>query len=90
MPCPPILDVTVANIVKLAESYRVGAIVEAEHVVDIYLACFNGYEERSIALDMLLRELSRPERRAHNRGGLFEQVEIYIDRRHRIMALDFQ
>jgi hypothetical protein len=84
------LESTIQTIVALAETYRVGAIFEAEQVVDAYLACFSGYRECTIALDMLRHELAKPERLAENRGGLFEQVQIYIDRQHRLLARDFQ
>lgn len=84
------LQCTIRTIVALAETHRVGAIFEAEQAVDAYLACFSGYRERTTALDMLRHELAKPERRAVNRGGLFEQVQIYIDRQHRLLARDFQ
>ena len=84
------LKETVRLLVSLAASYRVGAINEAEQVVDSYLVAFQGYRARKAAMDGLLNELHSPILRARNRGGLFEQVERHLQRWHRQMAREFQ
>jgi len=81
---------TVCHLVSLAGSYRPGIISEAEQVVDTYLAAFPGYRARRAAMDSLLDELAAPVNRAFNRGSLFEQVELHLQRRHREMARLFQ
>ena len=81
---------TVHRLVSLAASYRVGTINEAEQVVDAYLIAFLGYRARKAAMDALLHELHSPRLRAHNRGGLFEQVERHLQRWHRQMARELQ
>lgn len=80
------LDETVRSILALAASYRPGTIIKAERVVDAYLDEFVGYRARRAAMDALLRELALPERRARNRGGLFELIELHLRRRHREIA----
>ncbi|BAU88799.1 hypothetical protein MPPM_0194 [Methylorubrum populi] len=80
------LDDTVRTILALAASYRPGTIVRAERVVDAYLDDFEGYRGRRAAMDALLHELALPERRARNRGGLFELIELHLKRRHGQMA----
>ena len=84
------LNETVGILVRLADAYLPGNIVEAERGVDCYLVAFHGYRSRSTAMDALLGELATPVHWAHNRGGLFEQVELHIQRRHREMARVFQ
>lgn len=81
---------TVDSLVSLAGCYRPGTITAAELVVDAYLAVFPGYCARKTAMDALLEELTSPVHRALNRGGLFEQVELHLQRRHREMARLFQ
>lgn len=81
---------TVSFLVTLADSYRPGAIIEAEQAIDTYLATFHGYRSRKAGMDALLDELSLTSHWARNRGGLFEQVEFHIWRRHREMARVFQ
>lgn len=77
-------------VVGLAASYRPGAITEAEQIVDTYLLAFPGYLARKAAIGALVDELHSPSHRARNRGGLFEQVELHLQRRHREMAREFQ
>jgi len=84
------LHETVCHLVSLAGSYRPGMILKAEKAVDTYLAAFPGYRARRAAMDALLEELASPVNRAFNRGGLFEQVELHLHRRHREMARLFQ
>lgn len=84
------LDDAVRSILALAASYKPGTIIMAERVVDEYLDAFGGYRARRAAMDALLRELASPERRARNRGGLFELIELHLRRRHREMARLFQ
>jgi hypothetical protein len=84
------LSETIRDLVSLAGSYRPGVILEAEQVVDTYLAAFRGYRARRAAIDALLAKLACPTLRASNRGGLFEQVEIHLQRRYREMARFFQ
>jgi hypothetical protein len=84
------LDETVSDLLSLADSYRPGIILEAEQVVDTYLAAFHGYRARRAAMDALLDKLASSPCYAHNRGGLFEQVELHLKRRHREMARVFQ
>lgn len=84
------LHETVCHLVSLAGSYSPGIILEAEQVVDIYLTAFSGYPARRAALDALLDELASPVNRAFNRGGLFEQIELHLQRRHREIARLFQ
>ncbi len=84
------LDKTVGSILALAATYRPGTIVRAERVVDAYLDEFDGYRARRAAMDALLRELALPERRARNRGGLFELIELHLRRRHGEIARLFQ
>jgi hypothetical protein len=84
------LDDTVRSLLALAACYRPGTIIEAERMVDAYLIQFEGYHARRSAMDALLHELALPERRARNRGGLFELIELHLKRRHREMARQFQ
>jgi len=84
------LQETVCRLVSLAGSYQPGVIHEAEQVVDSYLAASRGYPTRRAAIDALLSELASPTNRAFNRGGLFEQVELHVQRRHREMTRLFQ
>jgi hypothetical protein len=81
---------TVRLLIGLAASYRVGTINKAEQIVDAYLIAFQGYRARKSAMDALLTELDAPIHRACNRGGLFEQVERHLERRHRAIAREFQ
>lgn len=81
---------TVCSLVNLAGTYRPCAIIEAALVVDTYLAAFRGYRARKAAIDSLLEELASPAHRVRNRGGLFEQVKLHLQRRHREMARLFQ
>lgn len=83
-------DRVVFTIKTLASAYRVGAIAEAEQAVDAYLADFQGYPARLQAIDLLLRALARPENRAINRGGLFEQIERHLRRCQTEFARSFQ
>ena len=78
------------EILTLARAYRPGAIIKAERVVDSYLTAFRGYRSRAAAIESLRTELSRPAHRAINRGGLFEQIERHLERRHREAARGFQ
>jgi hypothetical protein len=84
------LDETVRSILALAASYKPGTIIKAERLVDAYLDQFQGYRELRAAMDALLHELTLPERRARNRGGLFELIELHLTRRHRESAHLFQ
>jgi hypothetical protein len=84
------LEETVREILTLASAYRPGAIIEAERVVDSYLMTFQGYPGRASAIESLRAELSRPVHRVLNRGGLFEQIERHIGKRHREAARRFQ
>jgi hypothetical protein len=84
------LHETVCRLVSLAGSYQPGVIYKAEQVVDSYLAASRGYSARRAAMDALLDELASPANCAFNRGGLFEQVELHLQRRHREMARLFQ
>ena len=84
------LNDLVQALVGLAATYEPGTINEAERIVDIYLAANPGYRARKAAMDALLNELDSPIHRACNRGGLFEQVELHLQRRHRQMAREFQ
>jgi hypothetical protein len=81
---------TVCRLISLAGSYQPGVIHEAERMVDTYLATFRGYHARGAAMDALLDELASPVNRAFNRGGLFEQVELHLQHRHREMVRLFQ
>lgn len=84
------LDETVRSLLALAARYEPGIIIEAERVIDVYLARFQGYEARRNAMVALLEELALPERQARNRGGLFELIEMHLERRHREIAVRFQ
>lgn len=84
------LDDTVRSLLALAARYRPGTIIEAESVVDAYLARHHGYRARRAAMDALLAELALPQHHARNRGGLFELIELHLKRRHREMAVRFQ
>ncbi|MCJ2042223.1 hypothetical protein MKK55_25185 [Methylobacterium sp. J-059] len=84
------LHETVRRLVSLAGSYRPGAIIEAEQVVDTYLASFHGYRARRAAMDLLRDQLACPNCRSHNRGGLFEQVEFHLQRTLQEMVRLFQ
>ena len=84
------LDEAVREILTLARAYRPGAIIEAERVVDTYLMTFGGYPSRAAASESLRIELSKPAHRALNRGGLFEQIERHLAKRHREAARGFQ
>jgi hypothetical protein len=85
-----LLSQTVRSLVAIAAAHRSGAIVEAERVVDTYLATFHGYRNRRAAIDKLLNEPANPLNRAFNRGGLFELVEMHLRRRHHQEARWFQ
>jgi hypothetical protein len=84
------LDETLRSILTLAANYKPGTIIQAERVVDIYLANFDGYRARWAAMDALMRELDLPERCTRNRGGLFELIEMHLKRRHSEIARSFQ
>ncbi|URD35101.1 hypothetical protein M6G65_21500 [Methylobacterium tardum] len=84
------LGETVRSILTLSASYKPGTIIRAEQVVDAYLGEHEGYRARRAAMDALLRELALPERRARNRGGLFELIELHLKRRHFEIARLFQ
>lgn len=84
------LSQTVRAVIALSAAYRPGAITEAEQVIDTYLATFQGYRNLADAIDRLQAELSLPQHRALNRGGLFEQVEMHLDQRRREAAYRFQ
>jgi len=84
------LSETVRRLVTLAATYRVGLIYEAEQGVDAYVTTFDGYQARKAAMDALREELRSPLHRAGNRGGLFDQVELHLQRWHRRMAREFQ
>ena len=83
------LEATVRALLALAARYRPGTIIEAERVVDSYLARHRGYRARRAAMDALLAELALPEQHARNRGGLFELIELHLKRRHREMTVRF-
>jgi hypothetical protein len=85
-----LLSQTVRSLVTIAAAHQSGAIVEAERVVYTYLATFQGYRNRRTAIDKLLTDLANPLNRAFNRGGIFELVEMHLDRRHRQEARWFQ
>ena len=84
------LDDTVRSLLALAASYKPGTIIAAERVVDAYLTQFQGFQARLAAMDALLHELALPEHRARNRGGLFELIELHLERRHREIVREFQ
>lgn len=84
------LDDTVRTLLALSARYRPGTIIEAERVVDAYLAHFPVYEARRTAMVALLEELAMPKHQARNRGGLFELIEMHLERRHREIAVRFQ
>lgn len=84
------LDEAVCEILALARAFRPGAIIEAERVVDTYLLTFGGYRGRAAAIESLRTELSEPAHRALNRGGLFEQIERHLGKRHREAARRFK
>ena len=84
------LDNTVRSLLALAASYKPGTIIAAEQVVDGYLTQFQGCQARLAAMDALLHELALPEHRACNRGGLFELIELHLERRHREILRQFQ
>ena len=88
--CMDPLEYTVHTLLALAARYRPGTIIKAVRVVDAYLAEFQGYEARRNAMVALLEELAMPERQACNRGGLFELIEMHLERRHREIAVRFQ
>ena len=85
-----LLDDTVLSLLALAASYKPGTISEAERAVDAYLTQFQGIQARLAAMDALLHELALPEHRARNRGGLFELIELHLERRHRETLRQFQ
>ncbi|POR41089.1 hypothetical protein [Methylobacterium sp. V23] len=84
------LSQTVRDVIALAVAYRPGAIIEAEQVVDTYLMTFRGYRSRAAAIECLRAELALPAHRTLNRGGLFEQIERHLGKRHREAARLFQ
>lgn len=75
--------VPVEEIGRLAAAGQAGAIVLAEHVVDTHIAGFANADERSLALDALLRDLARLRRRDPQLDGFIAEVEAYIDTLHR-------
>ncbi|GJE42258.1 hypothetical protein [Methylobacterium soli] len=85
-----LLDDTVLSLLALAASYKPGTIIEAERAVDAYLTQFQGIQARLAAMDALFHELALPEHRARNRGGLFELIELHLERRHREIVRQFQ
>ena len=84
------LSRVVCDVIALAVTYRPGAIIEAERVVDTYLMTFQGYRSRAAAIQSLRAELALPAHRALNRGGLFEQIERHLGKRHCEAARLFQ
>jgi hypothetical protein len=84
------LSKAVRDVIALAAAYRPGAIIEAEQVVDAYLMIFQGYRSRTAAIESLRAELALPAHRALNSGGLFEQIERHLNKRHREAARLFQ
>ncbi|WP_426215495.1 hypothetical protein [Methylobacterium sp. NFXW15] len=76
----------VEEVRRLGSASRIGAIVLAEQVVDMYVGGFGHAAERSVALDALLRDLARLRRREPDLDGFITEVEHYIDTLHRDLA----
>ena len=73
----------VEEIRRLGCANAIGAIVMAEHVVDVHVSGFAALSERSVALDALLRDLARLRRRQPALDGFITEIEGYIDTLHR-------
>lgn len=71
------------DIRRLGSANAIGAIVLAEQVVDTHVAGFTAMAERSLALDVLLRDLARLRRREPGLDGFITEIEGYIDALHR-------
>lgn len=67
----------------MGQSGIAGAIVAARQTVDTHVGAFSRFDERSLALDALLRDLARLRRREPALDGFITEVERYIDRLHR-------
>ena len=68
---------------RLGTAPPVGAIVLAEQAVDLYIAGYTRLDDRSIALDILLRDLARLRVLQPDLDGFIADVEGYIDLLHR-------
>lgn len=73
----------IEEIRRLGAGPRIGAIVLAEQIVDCHAAAFGPEEDRTLALDALLRDLARLRRRDPALDGFITEVENYIDGLHR-------
>jgi hypothetical protein len=76
----------IEEIHRLGSGPRIGAIVLAEQVVDTYVGAFSNPDDRTVALDALLRDLARLRRRDPGLDGFIAEVEGYIDGLHRDLA----
>jgi hypothetical protein len=68
---------------RLGAAPPVGAIVLAEQAVDLYIAGYIRLDDRSVALDILLRDLARLRVLQPELDGFIAEVEAYIDLLHR-------
>lgn len=73
----------IEEIGRLGAGAQVGGIASAEQVVDTYAAGFQNLDDRSLALDALLRDLARLRRREPALDGFITRVETHIDGLHR-------
>lgn len=71
---------------RLGAAPRVGAIVMAEQAVDTYCAGYLCPDDRTIALDILLRDLARLRVQEPDLDQFIGEVETYIDLLHRDIA----
>jgi hypothetical protein len=73
----------IEEIHRLGAGAAIGAVVLAEQTVDVYAAGFAHPDDRTVALDALLRDLARLRRRDPGLDGFITEIETYIDGLHR-------
>lgn len=71
---------------RLGAAPRTDGIAMAEQAVDAYLAGYSHPDERTIALDILLRDLARLRVQETDLDRFIGEVETYIDLLHRDLA----
>lgn len=76
----------IEEIHRLGTGAPIGAIVLAEQIIDMYAADFGHSDDRSVALDALLRDLARLRRRDPALDGFITDIEAYIDGLHRELS----
>lgn len=71
---------------RLGAAPRIDGIVMAEQAVDAYLVGYSHPDDRTVALDILLRDLARLRVQETGLDRFIGEVETYIDLLHRDLA----